>query len=332
MNLNMIEWKRGILTSGRRAAIPLMTHPGLEIINRTVREAATDADCQIESVKALTNSFRSAAATLMMDLSIETEAFGAQVRFTDNEIPTTFYRTIHSSQEVEALAPPSLEHGRIPNYLRAARMASEQITDRPVFATCIGPFSLAARLFDVSETLVAVLEDPETIAKLVETCTKFQMKYSAAIKSTGVNGLIIAEPVAGLLSPKQCEEFSSAFVKRIVDHVQDDSFLAILHNCGDTNLLIHSMLGTGAAGLHFGNRCDIIAALADLPRDVLVLGNLDPVNVFKSADTQAVRQATVQLLQQAARFKNFVLSSGCDIPPGTPLTNIAAFFDALEEF
>ena len=45
--------------------------------------------------------------------------------------------------------------------------------------------------------------------------------------------LIIAEPAAGLLSPEQCAEFSSPYVKKVVDAVQDDNFMVILHNCGN---------------------------------------------------------------------------------------------------
>lgn len=33
-----------------------------------------------------------------------------------------------------------------------------------------------------------------------------------------------------------------------------------------------------------------------------------------------------------AEFPNFVISSGCDIPPASPWENIDAFFEAVEEF
>jgi len=31
-------------------------------------------------------------------------------------------------------------------------------------------------------------------------------------------------------------------------------------------------------------------------------------------------------------YPNFVIASGCDIPPMTPIENLQAFFDAAEEF
>ena len=32
------------------------------------------------------------------------------------------------------------------------------------------------------------------------------------------------------------------------------------------------------------------------------------------------------------QYPNFVLSSGCDTPPHTPMENIDAFFKALDDF
>ena len=40
----------------------------------------------------------------------------------------------------------------------------------------------------------------------------------------------------------------------------------------------------------------------------------------------------MELLEQTFSYKNFVISSGCDIPPGTPVENIEGFFTKVEEF
>ncbi|HET6437687.1 MAG TPA: hypothetical protein VFG59_06485, partial [Anaeromyxobacter sp.] len=63
----------------------------------------------------------------------------------------------------------------------------------------------------------------------------------------------MAEPAAGLLSAEQCDEFSSAYVRGVVEAVQDSSFLFVLHNCGHRGHVTSSMVSTGARGLHFGN-------------------------------------------------------------------------------
>jgi len=72
--------------------------------------------------------------------------------------------------------------------------------------------------------------------------------------------------------------------------------------------------------------------IAQVPEDTLVMGNIDPVGVLKNGTPESVREATLSLLERCAKYPNFVLSSGCDMPPMTPLENIDAFFNTVDEF
>ena len=73
-------------------------------------------------------------------------------------------------------------------------------------------------------------------------------------------------------------------------------------------------------------------ALADCPTDRLVMGNLDPVGLFKQSSSEEVYAATMDLLQQTKSWKNFILSTGCDVPPHIPAENIKSFYQALSDF
>ena len=106
----------------------------------------------------------------------------------------------------------------------------------------------------------------------------------------------MAEPAAGLLSDEDCFQYSSLYVKQIIEAVQDDSFAVILHNCGNTGHCTPAMLKTGAKGYHFGNKADMVEALKVCPADVLVMGNLDPVGIFKMALPEIVVRQTEKLL------------------------------------
>ena len=332
MKRDMNEWMDRVITSPERLAMPIMTHPGITLTGHTVLEAVTNAEYHFEAVKAVAERYPTAAATMIMDLSVEAEAFGAEIRFDEQEVPSIVSRTVHSADSVSRIAVPDLRHGRLSDRLDALQLASRHLSDRPIFAECIGPFSLAGRLYGVSETMTTILDEPDTILMLLRKCTQFLIACCRAFKSADANGVIIAEPVAGMLPPELCTEFSSSFVQEIVREVQDRQFLVILHNCGETDQLVPSMLETGAACLHFGNRCTITDALASIPSNVLVMGNLDPVGVLKMASPADVRKETSLLLDRTARYRNFLLSSGCDVAPDTPVANIDAFFSAVHEF
>lgn len=333
MKKNMIEWKDSIIASSERKAMPIMTYPGLNILGKNLLEMVVDGEIQYKCLKALSVRYPAAAsATLMMALYVESDAFGSEINYSRNEIPSVSKRLIDSFRSVENLKIPQLGTGKIGEHLRAVELARENVKDRPVFAGIIGPYSLAGRLYDITELMISILFEPEKSKKLLQICTDFLKNYAKAFKNIGVNGVIIAEPSAGLLAENECHKFSSCFVKQIVDFVQDENFIVILHNCGNTTTLVNSLVSTGSMGFHFGNAVDMIDILPQIPSDRLVFGNLDPVGVIKNGTPEFIKAKTLELLNRTVSFKNFVLSSGCDIPPGTKLENIDAMFNALDEF
>lgn len=321
-----------MLQEKKRLAIPIMTHPGIELIGKTVKEAVTDGKVHSDAICALNDRFPSAAVTAIMDLTVEAEAFGAEVLFPDDDIPNVTGRLVSDYGSVRDLVIPGLDKGRIPQYLLANRLTAERIKDKPVYGGCIGPFSLAGRLFDLSELMMAIYIEPETAALLLDKCTEFITSYVRAMKETGVSGVIMAEPAAGLISNEDCLTWSTAYVRKIVDAVQDDGFSIILHNCGNTGHCTDAMVKSGAAALHSGNRADMVEVLENCPADLPVLGNIDPVGIISQASAEKVKAETLNLLNRTAEWDNFILSSGCDVPPHVPFANIEAFYEALEEF
>lgn len=328
----MNQWINEIFQNSKRVAVPVMTHPGIELTGHRVIEAVTDGRVHYEAIKYLADHYPSFATSTIMDLTVEAEAFGCQINFPEDEVPSVVGRLVSDADSVAALQVPDLQAGRVPEYLKAVRLAVEHITDRPVLAGCIGPFSLAGRLYDMSEIMVAIYTDPEVILQLLDKCTAFILKYCAELKRLGASGVFIAEPAAGLLSNEDCMAYSTVFIRQIVQTLQDDDFAVILHNCGNTGQCTQAMVESGAAALHFGNAIDMVSALQECPSSLLVMGNIDPVGIMKQASPEVVRKETLALLEATASCRNFVLSTGCDVPPQVSQENIAAFFQALDEF
>ena len=332
MNMNMKQWVADVIRQREVTALPVMTHPGIELNGHTVRQAVSDGRVHYEAVMTLTRRYHSVAAATIMDLTTEAEAFGAKIAFSDNAVPAVSSRLLPNVESIARLHVPSLSEGRIPAYLKANLLAARTISDRPLLAGCIGPFSLAGRLYDMSEIMVLIYEHPEAAHTLLEKCTDFIEKYCRALKATGANGVMMAEPAAGLMSNDDCLTFSSQYVKRIVDRVQDDSFIVVLHNCGNTGHCTQAMVATGAAAYHFGNKCKMEEVIREVPPTALAMGNIDPVSVFKDGMPSQMRETVLDLLEAMRHYPHFVLSSGCDTPPHTPLHNVDAFFSALDEW
>ena len=333
MNRNMKKWLADLRSAEKKTALPILSFPSVSLLGISVRELISDSDRQAEGMKLVADRVKSAAAVSLMDLSVEAECFGATVRVSDEEVPTIVGRLVHDEVEAEALAVPAVGSARSGLYVESIRKATELITDRPVLAGIIGPFSLAARLLDVTEIMMDCYDEPDMVHTVLEKCTAFLMEYAKAYKAAGADGILMAEPVSGLLSPALEEEFSSPYVKRIVEAVGDDGFIVIYHNCGDNVLrMTESILSTGADAYHFGNSIDMADMMQKMPADTIVMGNVDPAGVLLRGTPALVRAATLDVMSRCCSHPNFVISSGCDIPPATPWENIDAFFAAVEEY
>lgn len=331
--MNMKQWLEDMKASPVKKAMPVLSFPSTQLLGITVKELVMDSSLQAKGMKAVADRVPSSASVSMMDLSIEAEAFGSQVRFSDDEVPTIIGHIAQSQEEADALAVPSVGAGRTGICVEAIRQACELITDRPVFAGVIGPFSLAGRLIGVSDAMIFCYDDPDMVHTILKKATAFLIEYIKAYKAVGAAGVVMAEPLAGLLPPAMNAEFSLPYVKEIRDAVEDDSFLLAYHNCGDAvPRQLDDLAELNLSIYHIGNATPMKLALEHLPTTSLVMGNVDPAAEFCNGTVDSIRTATHTVLEECAEFPNFVISSGCDIPPASKWENIDAFFQEVEKF
>lgn len=331
--MNMQAWLKEQMAADKRRAMPILSFPSIQLMGITVKDLIADSDVQARGMYEIARRCPTAAAVSMMDLSVEAECFGAQIRVTDDEVPTVIGSVVETPEDAEALQVPAFGTGRTGLYVEAISKALKLITDRPIFAGVIGPFSLAGRLMDMTQVMINCYEEPEMVHTTLEKATEFLLSYVKAYKAIGAHGVVIAEPAAGLLSPDFCGEFSSPYIRKIVDAVQDEEFIVIYHNCGDAvSRMVPQILETGAAAYHFGNAVSMEDMLRQMPGDVLTMGNVNPVSAIRNGTPEKVRQDTLSIMDACCKYPNFLISSGCDIPPAAPWENIDAFFAAVEEF
>ncbi|MCI9437632.1 MAG: methyltransferase [Lachnospiraceae bacterium] len=333
MKRDMKKWLKEWQAAPVKKAFPILSFPAVQLMGISVKDLIGDAGLQARGMKLVAQQTDSAASVSLMDLSVEAECFGAKIRFSEDEVPTVVQSVVSTEEEAEALIVPPVGSGRTGIYLDAIRQAAEEITDRPVFAGVIGPYSLAGRLMDVTEIMILCYEEPDMVHTVLRKATRFLIDYCKAYKECGANGVVIAEPLAGVLSPTLEEEFSEPYTREIVESVQDDSFAVIYHNCGNgTAMMTASIAATGAAAFHFGNAVDMEEMLQKMPKDKLVMGNIDPAGQFRNGTPESIRKETLALMERCCRYDNFVISSGCDIPPMSRWENVRAFFGAVKDF
>ncbi|MTI65083.1 MAG: hypothetical protein FH753_00580 [Firmicutes bacterium] len=162
----------------------------------------------------------------------------------------------------------------------------------------IGPITLVGELMGVSKALMATIENPDLVKKMLE--------FSVEVISEYANAQFNAEEI----------------LKKI------DNKPLVLHICGDTKHLVKGMCETGTVRLSLDTPMNFKELKKEIPKGISLIGNIDPVKVMLQGTVGEVKKDTRRLLEEMKDAENFILSTGCDIAVETPLENIDAFMEA----
>lgn len=332
MKRNMTAWKNEVIASPVKKPIPILSFPSVQLLGISVKELISDSKTQARAMKLVADRNDSLAAVSMMDLSVEAEAFGAEIMTNDNEVPVVIGALVKTQEDADNLRVPHVGDARTQIYIDAMKYAVELIQDRPVLAGVIGPYSLAGRLLGMTGLFKVCKKNPAMVHTVMEKCTEFLIEYIQAYKAAGANGIMIAEPLTGLLSPKMAAELSNPYVKKLIDAVQTEEFAVMYHNCGNNTLLMmDDLLQLGAIGYHWGNAISMKEAVEKCPSHLLVMGNVDPAS-FVFATPEGIYEQTQKIMDECCHAPNYVISSGCDIAPIAKWENVDAFYKAAADF
>lgn len=307
--------------------VPLVGFPGVSLTDSTIYQNEFNAELQARTIRALVERFQPDLAFFFMDLAVEAGAIGLPVDFPLHESPTVTAHPVQGPGDLEQYrVVDPLHHARVGTYVETMRRMKGMDVLRGAYVT--GPFTLAGLMMGASEVALATLDRPAFLHAVLEFASDVILRYGRALVEAGAELVCILEPTVTFISPEAFREFSGRYVREFAEEVDA---MHLLHVCGDTTHLIEAMCETGVDGLSLDAPVDLPAIAERVPDDVVLVGNVDPVRVMVNEDPEGVRSAVRSLRRGMQGHANFVLSTGCDLPPETPLENVDAFMEAGRE-
>jgi uroporphyrinogen decarboxylase len=321
----MFDLAEAVARSPRTLVVPLMGFPGANLTQTSLRDNLFDAETHASSILALANTHRPDMVFPMMDLAVEAGALGVHVDFPENDSPTVIEHPVRRVSDLARFRDADiLTHPRLVSFLETLRHLRKAL-DIPVAAYVTGPFTLAGLLIGAKQIAEATIEDPTLPLKTLDLTTRIISSYAAACVDAGADLIAYLEPMAVMLSPDSFEQFSGVFVSKILSQLDVPG---VLHICGDSTHLIPNMCSTGVQGLSLDAVISLPALRKIVPSDIVLMGNIDPVSPMAVGSVGDVWSDVTRLRREMEGARNFVLSTGCDLPLDTPQANIAAFMDA----
>ena len=140
-----------------------------------------------------------------------------------------------------------------------------------------------------------------------------------------------------LLSEQMFRRFILPHLRRLIDLGHDYHLKVMLHCCGGFAELIPAMVEAGLEGLHAVQpSCrgmDLRTLKTEFGDKILFNGAIDSHHVLIEGTPETVRQATREVLGIMKPGGGYVAGASHDtILEETPLQNVVAMFDAIQEF
>ena len=305
--------------------LPDMGTNGLFLTGYTAYEVYSDHNKQLEVAKKMNEIFETDFIYSLCDGAIFCETLGLELLKPDFDFPSVLNHPIKDIDTLKKYEIPNpYKSGRMPINLKSLKLISESI-DKPLYVSIQGPFTLAIQLAGATDLLRCVIKDPEFVDKLLEFTTETVRRYAVAVNKSGARYVSIAEPATVTLGR---ERFKKLVVPNLNSIYKDLNCWKALHICGNTTEFLDLMLTCDIDALSLDQIMDYENVMKIIPKNIVLLGNLDPLDLLHNCSPEEVRNGTLKLLKKMRNYDNYLCAFGCNCINDTKVENIQAAIKA----
>jgi uroporphyrinogen decarboxylase len=277
------------------------------------------------------------AAILFSDILTIPDAMGQGLYFEVGEGPR-FRKVVSDAADVAALPVPDPERD-LGYVMDAVRTIRRELNGRvPLIGFSGSPWTLATYMIeggsskDFRKSKAMLYDAPETLHALLDKLAKSVTGYLNGQIRAGAQAVQIFDTWGGSLSAAAYQEFSLAYMKRIVGGLlreHDGRPVPVILFTKNGGLWLESLADSGADALGLDWTCDIGQARQRVGARVALQGNMDPGVLY--ARPQAIRAEVARILASYGQGSGHVFNLGHGITPEVDPAHAGAFIEAVHE-
>lgn len=299
-----------------------ITVEGLEHEGLVFHEIHKDAG---KMAKAAASTFKLTgmpSATLPLDLCAPAEALGAELNFYEGgefQFPQVRRALVERAEEIKGLEIRDWEGGRIRLSSEAIGLVKNEVGKEVVISGMIpGPYTLLLYLCNPKNLFIEMKKEPQMVIDALFHLSSFLAEIGKAYRNAGADFITIHEMGGspGFIGPAKFEQFVLPALKALHEKLPAPRVLSV---CGNTNKSMQLLAQSGADAISVDQTNDLAASRAVL-KDILLFGNIDPVQTLFRGENAQVVEAVVSAKEAGVD----AVWPGCDLVPQSPIENIRA--------
>jgi uroporphyrinogen decarboxylase len=278
------------------------------------------------------------AAILFSDILTIPDAMGQGLYFETGEGPR-FKKVISTLADVEALPIPDPEQdlGYVMNAVRTIRSALNGRV--PLIGFSGSPWTLATYMIeggsskDFRKSKAMLYDEPQTMHLLLDKLAQSVTSYLNGQILAGAQAVQIFDTWGGNLSAAAYQEFSLAYMNKIVSGLireHEGRKVPVILFTKNGGLWLESIADSGADALGLDWSCDLGDARRRVGSRVALQGNMDPTVLY--AKPAAIRAEVARILASYGKGSGHVFNLGHGITPEVDPAHAGAFMAAVHEY
>ncbi|KFE52856.1 uroporphyrinogen decarboxylase [Pseudomonas syringae] len=277
------------------------------------------------------------AAILFSDILTIPDAMGLGLYFETGEGPR-FKKTVNTLAEIEALPIPDPQKD-LGYVMDAVSTIRRELNGRvPLIGFSGSPWTLATYMVeggsskDHRKSKAMLYENPQAMHLLLDKLAQSVTSYLNGQILAGAQAVQIFDSWGGSLSDAAYQEFSLAYMQKIVNGLireNDGRKVPVILFTKGGGQWLESMADTGADALGLDWTTNIGDARRRVGGKVALQGNMDPSVLY--ASPQAIRAEVSRILESYGSGNGHVFNLGHGITPEVDPARAGAFIEAVHE-
>ncbi len=319
----------------RRAVTSTLSLYGARLTSCPLKEYYTNPQAYFEGQSAVIEKCRPDIIFTPFIATAEAEAFGSEAVYIDKNPPNLKKPIIREVGEISKLPEPDIDsHPRL-LYLRESTrlLAAHCKGERPVAGVLLTPVDLPALIMGFDGWLETILFDEKNTRLLLEKTVNFFVNWANALFSDGANFLVMPSMLSNpkLITRKIAEKTVLPVLREAFQEVNGP---LVFHHGGNPIgkfMDLYTDLPNVAAFV-LDTRDKFSEVRDAIGQEKLLMGNINGPNLWRLGP-EHVYEVCRKLLADRSDDKHFILAtSSADIAYDTPLENIVAMIEAVEDF
>lgn len=277
------------------------------------------------------------AAILFSDILTIPDAMGLGLYFSEGEGPK-FERPVQDEAAVHALGVPDAEDD-LGYVMDAVRTIRKELDGRvPLIGFSGSPWTLATYMVEGSSTKSfskvkgMMFERPDLMHELLSKTADSVISYLNAQIAAGAQAVMIFDTWGGVLSPRDYQAFSLAYMERIIQGLVRESEgrkvpVILFTKGGGQWLESMSQIGCDALGVDWTT--DLADARIRVKDRVALQGNVDPSILY--ASPERIREEVGRVLESYGHGPGHVFNLGHGIHPDVNPERAGVLVEAVHD-